>query len=77
MPHTKNASGYYVEDDMDAIDLFIGSDGTLGVICELELALMPVPAVTWGVNCFFGTEDAAIAFVNAARPALERGNGIF
>ncbi len=72
MPHTKNASGYYVEDDMDAINLFIGSDGTLGVICELELALMPVPAVTWGVNCFFGTEDAAIAFVNAARPALER-----
>lgn len=72
MPHTKNASGYYVEDDMDAIDLFIGSDGTLGVICELELALMPVPAVTWGVNCFFEAEDAAVAFVSAARPALER-----
>lgn len=72
MPHTKNASGYYVEDDMDAIDLFIGSDGTLGVICELELALMPVPAVTWGVNCFFETEDAAVDFVSAARPALER-----
>ena len=72
MPHTKNASGYYVEDDMDAIDLFIGSDGTLGVICELELALMPVPAVAWGVNCFFEAEDAAVAFVGAARPALEQ-----
>lgn len=72
MPRTKNASGYFVEDDMDAIDLFIGSDGTLGVICELELALMPVPAVTWGVNCFFETEDSAVAFVDAARPVLER-----
>ena len=72
MPRTKNASGYFVEDDMDAIDLFIGSDGTLGVICELELALMPVPAVIWGVNCFFEAEDAAVAFVSAARPALER-----
>lgn len=71
MPRTKNASGYFVEDDMDAIDLFIGSDGTLGVICELEIALMPVPTVTWGVNCFFETEDAAVAFVDAARPALE------
>ncbi|MBR0375913.1 MAG: FAD-binding oxidoreductase, partial [Firmicutes bacterium] len=28
MPECKNASGYYVKDDMDAIDLIIGSDGT-------------------------------------------------
>ena len=30
MPKTKNASGYFVSDDMDAIDLFIGACGTLG-----------------------------------------------
>ena len=70
MPQTKNASGYFVEDDMDAIDLFIGSDGTLGVITELELELMPAPAATWGVSCFFTTEAAAVAFTQAARPAL-------
>ena len=70
MPRTKNASGYFVEDDMDAVDLLIGSDGTLGVITELELALMPVPAVTWGVNCFFPSEGAALDFVCAARGAL-------
>ena len=70
MPHTKNASGYFIEDDMDAVDLFIGSDGTLGVITELELALMPVPAVTWGVSCFFPNEEAALDFTVAARPEL-------
>ena len=70
MPHTKNASGYFIEDDMDAVDLFIGSDGTLGVITELELALMPVPAVTWGVSCFFPREEAALDFTVAARPEL-------
>ncbi|MBM6779591.1 FAD-binding oxidoreductase [Collinsella tanakaei] len=70
MPCTKNASGYFVEDDMDAIDLFIGSDGTLGIICELELALMPTPAVSWGVNCFFASESDAIDFTCAVRPVL-------
>ena len=44
MPKTKNASGYFVADDMDAIDLFIGACGTLGVITELEIALQPAPA---------------------------------
>ena len=38
MPASKNASGYYVEDNMDAVDLFIGSDGTLGVITQLGCA---------------------------------------
>ena len=70
MPQTKNASGYFIEDDMDAVDLFIGSDGTLGVITELELALMPVPAVTWGVSCFFPSEQTALDFTVAARPEL-------
>ncbi|BBH49675.1 FAD/FMN-containing dehydrogenase [Parolsenella catena] len=70
MPHTKNASGYYVADDMDALDLFVGSDGTLGVVTEVELALMPAPAVVWGVSCFFETETAALDFTVAVRPAL-------
>lgn len=70
MPATKNASGYYVAPDMDAIDLFIGSDGTLGVITELTLDLMPAPVVTWGVNCFFESEAAALDFTVAARQSL-------
>lgn len=67
MPHAKNASGYFVADDMDAVDLVIGSDGTLGIITELELALMPAPAVTWGVSCFFAEEGQAAAATVAAR----------
>ncbi len=67
MPRCKNASGYYAEDDMDMLDLFVGSDGTLGVMTELELRLIPMPRVIWGVNCFFETEDSALSFVESCR----------
>lgn len=70
MPRTKNASGYYAADGMDAIDLFIGACGTLGVITRIEVALMPAPAVVWGVSCFFATEEAALDFTEKAHPAL-------
>ena len=72
MPRIKSASGYYVADDMDAIDLLIGSDGTLGVISLIELVLTPLPAVNWGVTCFFTTEEEALAYVKAVRQARDR-----
>ena len=53
MPNCKNASGYYCHENMDAIDLLIGSDGTLAVMTEIEISLLPTPALTWGVTAFF------------------------
>lgn len=70
MPHVKNASGYYAADGMDAADLFVGSDGTLGVITEVELALLPVAEVTWGVSCFLEDELQAPGLVDAVRAGI-------
>ena len=70
MPRTKNASGYYVADGMDAIDLFIGACGTLGVITELTVALTPAPAVVWGVSCFLPQEAQALEFTAKVRNLL-------
>ncbi len=42
MPATKHAAGYHAADELDLVDLFIGSEGTLGVIVEVELALTRV-----------------------------------
>jgi D-lactate dehydrogenase (cytochrome) len=68
MPQTrKHASGYYVAPCMDALDLFIGSEGTLGVVTEVETKLLPKPE---GVLCgivFFETEESLLAFVSEAR----------
>ncbi len=67
MPNVKNAAGYWIRPDMDLIDLFIGSEGTLGVIAELELRLTPHPARTLGVLCHFAEEVSVLAFVDAMR----------
>jgi len=72
MPKTKNASGYYIEDQMDAIDLFIGSDGTLGIVTEVEVMLQPLPQTIWGVTCFFTAEEKALDFVISARDAMNQ-----
>jgi D-lactate dehydrogenase (cytochrome) len=71
MPKCKNASGYYAEDDMDLVDMFIGSDGTLGVLSELEVRLIPMPKAIWGVNCFFREEEQALDFVDGVREQCE------
>ncbi|MDR0424750.1 MAG: FAD-binding oxidoreductase [Clostridiales Family XIII bacterium] len=73
MPLAKNAAGYYVDDDMDAIDLFIGSGGTLGLICSMEIALLRRPAHVCDSMCFFSdgpgrsAEEKALLFVSLLR----------
>jgi D-lactate dehydrogenase (cytochrome) len=52
---------------MDLIDLFIGSEGTLGVISEVEVRLVPAPEEILGVVAFFPSEPDAIRFVRACR----------
>lgn len=67
MPQCKNAAGYYVADNMDLVDLVIGSDGTFGVFTELELRMIEMPKVIMGLNCFFQEQSGAVAFSGIIR----------
>jgi D-lactate dehydrogenase (cytochrome) len=67
MPEVKNASGYYLKENMDVIDLFIGSEGTLGFIIKIKLKLVDLPDNILSSVIFFNTEDDAISFIEAAR----------
>jgi D-lactate dehydrogenase (cytochrome) len=67
----KNAAGYFFTPDMDAIDLFIGSEGTLAVICEIETRLVPKPQGLLSGVVFFAHQDDVLAFVAAARATLD------
>lgn len=63
----KNVSGYFNERPLDAIDLFIGSEGTLGVIAEIELRLMKKPEGFFSGIVFFKKHEDLMAFVDEAK----------
>jgi D-lactate dehydrogenase (cytochrome) len=73
MPATKNTAGLYAQPDMDLIDLIIGSEGTLGVMTEIEIVLIPLPPVFTGVMGFFPELAGALRFVRRVRG--EAGEG--
>lgn len=64
----KRSAGYHAEPGMDLLDLFVGSEGTLGVITEVAVGLLaePVRVTGW---CTFPSESAALAAVGALRDA--------
>jgi D-lactate dehydrogenase (cytochrome) len=63
----KNATGYFIAPEMDAIDLFIGSEGTLGVICEITARLLPKPEGLLSGVVFFANESDVLALVADVR----------
>jgi D-lactate dehydrogenase (cytochrome) len=68
LPQTrKHAAGYYVAPGMDLIDLFIGSEGTLGVVIEVEVSLLPKPVGLLSGIVFFKTDEDVLSFVAEAR----------
>ena len=55
----------------DPVDWFIGSEGTLGVVIEAELSLLPLPEHVVGLAIPFATELDALRFVVAARESVD------
>jgi FAD/FMN-containing dehydrogenase len=71
LPNVRKFScGYQLKPGMDYCDLFIGSEGTLGIVTEAELGLLPAPAegdILGGV-VFFPNEETALDAVDRWRP---------
>ena len=72
-PAVKNAAGYFIDPDMDLVDLFIGAEGTLGVVVEATLRLLPAPGAVWGLMAFLPSTAAVVGYVNALRQAQGQG----
>ena len=64
---TKNTAGYLLRPGMDWIDLFAGSEGTLGVVTEARLRLLPAPAGVLAGVVFFPSDEAALDAVEQWR----------
>jgi FAD/FMN-containing dehydrogenase len=64
---TKNTAGYPLAPGMDWIDLFVGSEGTLGIVTEAELQLLPAPSEVLAGIVFLISDSAALEVVDAWR----------
>jgi FAD/FMN-containing dehydrogenase len=71
-PQVKSAAGYAPGDNL--LDLFIGQEGTLGIITEATVRLTDLPAQVISLLAFFPTAEAGIQFVHRAR-ASARNHG--
>ncbi len=66
-PHVKTAAGYAPAREW--IDLFIGQEGTLGIVTEATVRLTDLPPDVLALLAFFPSRETATAFVAAARAA--------
>jgi FAD/FMN-containing dehydrogenase len=64
---TKNTAGYQLSPGMDWIDLFIGSEGTLGIVTEAEVQLLKKPNDVLAGVVFFPDDEAAFDAVDSWR----------
>lgn len=71
----KNSMGYALDafaDSGDEVDLFVGAEGTLGVVTAVEWRLAPIPPHRAGATLGFATLDAlqqAVAFLVTLGPS--------
>ena len=67
----KRSAGYHLVPGMDLIDLFIGSEGTLGVIAEVIFRTAQRPAAMCRALVPVPSEDIAIALTGELRSASQ------
>jgi len=66
---SKNAAGFASGSELDLVDLLVGSEGTLCVVTEVELRLVPVPDDVLGLLAFFTDDSVLLTSVEAFRRA--------
>ena len=67
MPDVKNSAGYFMKDGMDLIDLFIGQEGTLSILTEIEMGLVKKPSEILSCFVFFKNEEDSWSFAQAVK----------
>lgn len=68
---TKNSAGYYLQPELQWVDLLPGSEGTLGIVTSAEVQLFPEPAAILSGIVFFRSDGDAFAAVDSWRDIPE------
>jgi D-lactate dehydrogenase (cytochrome) len=77
MPEVKHSAGYFCKPNMDLIDLFIGAEGTLGVITSIKLKLLELPQNVISMIIFFNDENNIFSFVDEIRKKSKKREVFF
>ncbi|MFN3306868.1 MAG: FAD-binding oxidoreductase [Candidatus Kapaibacteriota bacterium] len=64
---SKNTAGYYLHKGMHLLDLFIGSEGTLGTITKIKFKVLRIPENVLGFIIFFEDLDRSLDFIAETR----------
>lgn len=76
LPELKKISaGYHAADPLDLVDLFIGAEGTLGLITAVTLDLVPLPPGVVTGLVFLSDSHAALSLTGELREAARRARG--
>lgn len=67
----KHSCGYPLKPGMDWIDLFVGSEGTLGMVLEADVKLLPAPKTLLNGIVFFPSDEGALDALDAWRAVPE------
>ncbi|MBI4846098.1 MAG: FAD-binding oxidoreductase [Candidatus Omnitrophica bacterium] len=59
----KNTAGYFIYKGSDLVDLFIGQEGTLGLISRITVKLADLPRKSFSGLVFFDTDKQALELV--------------
>ena len=65
----KRSAGYYAAFGMDLVDLFVGSEGTLGIVTEITLNVIPRQASICWALIPLSSEETGLRVVTALRDA--------
>ena len=70
LPNLKKISaGYHASDPLDLLDLFIGSEGTLGLITEVTIDTVPLPPAVLSGLAFTSDDRLAVELAGELRRA--------
>ncbi len=61
---SKNAAGYFLQPDLEWVDLLSGSEGTLAIVTEAEVQLLAEPAAILSGVVFFPSDEHALDAVD-------------
>ncbi len=68
---TKNSAGYPLTPNLKWVDLLGGSEGTLGIVTEIDVRLLAKPAAILSGVVFFRSDENALDAVDAWRSLAE------